>query len=752
MALLYHNSLFGSSIGGPSGAAQTLETGVWSASEESVLPNGVLFPAYTILTGLRLGITSSTVNPLLVSFLPVILFEGYREQVGDRAAFSSACLFMFSFPFYVLYPSAGRVATPVFFLALEGLVLSDSHIDLLRKRILGVLFGMGLAVSHYGTAYVAMVAFGTAFVTYLLLGVIDKARIPLSRGTALKRLRSVNVRATVRELTPRLLSPWFVTFYVAFVVEWYFYTSGGDKFAILPRKVLSVVNRFFEASASGTAGSAVSKEYGSTSVAISRQFYILIGALMGIGLAATMVARVFRKDTVDVDDEFLALAVGFMSMLGASFFVVGFNVARIMMIVFTFTAVFVVYGLGSIVEAVLTTRRVLRRVVARDGRGAIGDLLGVDFERAFGGLRTELTAVSVVLCVFLLLNAGFVTVFFTHDYAPSNIVTQDTLEKSEQVQVQLKARGCVNCDIESHVWLFSHRNRSSHAYGDFMAWAQVDFYRGSIAGRLSYYPKKVTYRSMWAATNGTDTKSLLLVLDHNTDTGVMLIESKYYWKDMAYIEPVTNRSHRVYTTGETAIYRSTGRATKRAFDFERPVPTNVTNVTEYKRLAAGSEFDGDDGPFDDIGEASERIRDPGLGGPASDEIGGDGPAGGPGGYGAAGSDNRTDGNRTGEVGAGNATDGPGAGNATGVTAGDANGSGTDGNVSTAINSTETTTATADATTSADSDRRLPREDSDRRLPREDSATDFAEAFVASPTRRTPRADHPAPSLGRVSIS
>ncbi|WP_276300060.1 DUF2206 domain-containing protein [Halorussus lipolyticus] len=580
-ALLYHNSLFGAGIGGPSGAAHTLDTGVWKPSEASVLPNGVLFPTYAMLTGLKLGAATSTVNPLLVVFLPVILFEGYREQVGDRAAFASVSLFMFSFPFYVLYSIAGRVATPVFFLALEGLVLSDGDIDLFRKRVLAIVFGMGLAVSHYGTAYVAMVAFGTAFVVYLLLGVIDRVRIPLSRGSFSARVRDVDLNALVDDLTPRLLSPSFVAFYVVFVIEWYFYTTGGEKFAVLPRKIIGVVNRFFEASASGTAGSAVSKQYGSTSVAISRQLYILIGALMGIGLATTMFARVFRKDSVDVDDEFLALAVGFMSMLGASFFVVGFNVARIMMIVFTFTAVFAVYGLGTMVEAGLTTRRILGRVADRDPRGAVRKALALDFDRAFGGFRTELSLLSVILCAFLLLNSGVATVLVTHDYAPSNVITQQQLEDSEEVQVQLKAKGCVDCNIQSHAWLFSHRNRSEHAYGDFKAWAQVDFYRGPLVGQLSYYPKKTVYRSMWYATNGTASRSLVLVLDHNTDTGVMLVDSMYYWKSLQYLDPVTDRSHVVYTTGETYIYRSTDRATEEAFGFQRPDPTNVTNLTEF---------------------------------------------------------------------------------------------------------------------------------------------------------------------------
>jgi uncharacterized membrane protein len=344
-ALLYHNSLFGPSIGGPTGSGVTLDLGVWHPSTESLLPNGVLFPTYVLLTDLRLGLEVSTLNPLLVSFMPVILFESYRQQVNDRASFASVCLFMFSFPFYVQYPSAGRVATPVFFLALEGLIMCDEDVGQVQRHVMGILFGMGLAVSHYGTAYVAMVAFVTALVTYVALKAIDAVRD--SEGRLLSADRWSRIRAEVESYRPTLLSGSFVTFYVVFVLEWYFYTSGGEKFAILPRKVLGVVNRFFEASASGTAASTVSKDYGSASVAMSRRLYILIGALMGIGIAATFLARLVRRDDVEIDDEFLALGAGLMSMLGASFFVVGFNVARIMMIVFTFTGVYVVLGAGT---------------------------------------------------------------------------------------------------------------------------------------------------------------------------------------------------------------------------------------------------------------------------------------------------------------------------------------------------------------------------------------------------------------------
>jgi septum site-determining protein MinD len=587
-ALLYHNSLFGPSIGGPSGSAATLESGVWEPSDESVLPNGVLFPTYVLLTGMPLGIEVSTLNPLLVSFLPVILFEGYREQVGDRAGFASACLFMFSFPFYVLYPSAGRVATPVFFLALVGLVVSDPDVSRLRKRLLAMVFGMGLAVSHYGTAYVGMVAFAVALVTYAAFDVIDTLRSPVLNREWRAMLDFDAIASSVRERRPDFLSLPLVLFYGVFVVEWYFYTSGGNKFAILPRKILSVVNRFFEASATGTAAGAVSKDYGSASIAMSRRLYIVVGALMGAGIAATALARIVREDGVDVDDEFLALGVGFMSMLGTSFFVVGFNVARIMMIVFTFTAIYIVPGAGSIVEGVLMVRRAVERALESDYRGSVRRLVTVNFDRALKTARVETSAVSVLLCVFLLLNSGVVTVFVTHDYAPSNIVTQQQLEKSEEVQVQLKAKGCVKCDIASHVWLFNHRNRSNYAYGDFMAWAQVDFYRGPIAAELSYFPKKTTYRDTWDATNGTEGQALILLLDHNTDTGVMLIESKYYWKNLTYLSPVLSPSHRVYSTGETVIYRSSDRATEEYLDFERPVPTNVTNASTMRALANGT--------------------------------------------------------------------------------------------------------------------------------------------------------------------
>lgn len=532
LALLYHGQ-FGAG-GAHQDAVFTVNEGRWLIeSGGPVLPNAILYPVYAIMNDLPLGLQYGGVNPFLVSFIPLVLFESFRRYLDDDWSFLGACLFMFSFPFYTLYPSGGRVATPVLFLALLGLVLSDAGLSSVQKVSLSVAFGVGVGVSHYGTAYLVVFGLLASAVFVRLLMLHDRLRFGEYEGY-LGGVRTDGAGGTIGTRVLSLLRAPYVLFLSAFVLAWYLLTDGARKFEPLPRKIVAQIDGVLYGRFTGDATEVATKSYGgSQSVAISRTLYFVVGGLIVLGILITVLLRLWRQDRL-FDDEYLALGVGFLGVLGASFLPggSGFNTARVMMIAFAFTVPFVIVG----------TERPLA-MLAR-----VSDRVSVAHTR-----RAGTVLLSVFLCVFLLFNAGVMAELVLHDFAPSQEISSERLADSDDVQNRLRVTPCTACNIDTHVWVRSHSPPDSTIYGDNRAVGEIDFYRGTLADRLGEYPSKGRYTSLAEAKTGAEDGSYLLLLGHNTDTGTFLNDTRYRTEPLSSIDSTMERSSRVYHGGGTEV-------------------------------------------------------------------------------------------------------------------------------------------------------------------------------------------------------
>ena len=546
VALLYHAGIwpFG---GGHPGFVMTMEQGRWLPNavegRGSLLPNGVLFPVYAVVADLTVEAQWTLVNTFFVSLLPLAMYETFRTQIGTRRAFISTCIFVFAYPFYTLYPGAGRAATPVLFLAMLGVAFTDESISERLTALLTLVFGASLVVSHYGTAYVVMFALLMGAIGYLLITVVDSVAERFHGGdhalaTALDESPlSVPERAQVR-----LFRVPFLTFYTTIALGWYLYTAKGVKYQQLPTKVADAIYGVMYQEASGSAANVVSKEYGSQIVATTRLFYIFLGAMMALGFLYVAYQRFVKRER-PVSDQFFALAGGHFMILGGSALPsgTGFAVARVMMIVFTFALPFALFGVDGIRETFST-------VTER-----------VSVPNPFS--ETIVTSLfTLVVCVFLLMNSGVVAEAVQQDYAPSTKVSGERLANSDNPYERARATQCRECDINTHIWVYSHANRSSEVYGDEYVESQTDFYASDISGQINFTPGPNYYSSVWSARNGTDQSSLIVLLPRNTDTGGVY-EGKYLWHHMDGLRSVYSNSSLVYRSTETRIYYTQGNET-----------------------------------------------------------------------------------------------------------------------------------------------------------------------------------------------
>lgn len=526
LALLYHGILPVPEEQIPSWQAVFMDQmGRWVPSlgrnigGEGVLATSALTPIYATVTGLSLSVVVTVIYPFIMAFLPIVLLEAYRRQVPSTIAFLATCLLMFSYPFYTLFPNAGRTPIAVLFLSLIVLTMVDDNLTLFHKSVLGMGFALGLIVSHYGTSYMMLFA---------LIG----ATTLISAGSVLNSRR--NSETILRSNT--LNRGPFVAFYLVLNLGWYIYTGGAKKFRLLVKNIIDQFLGLLFGRYTGTSANVIGKTYGSVSISLAKYLYIAFGILMGIGVVVRYLGRVRHGITI-VSDEYLALAFAFVIMLGMSFFpgASGFGAARVMMIVFTVAAPFAFLGAKELVSMASLAGEDRKYTTPQNARGVL----------------------AVVLAVFLLLNSGVVAELVTGGYGPSHVVNQPRLENSENPLLRLQVEGCVECDIETRVWVLSHRDPDDRIYADNKA--ALEYSRAAVTARTGRLYSNPYYERLPEIRNGTAPGSYVMLLTHNHDASVVLAVWLYGdWIPLEELSSSLTKQDRIYSSGNTTIHRTPG--------------------------------------------------------------------------------------------------------------------------------------------------------------------------------------------------
>jgi len=537
VSLLYHGRIFGFFTITQPLPNVVMEVGRWVPNYEtgvgSLLANGVLYPVYAIFTGLPMAAEWNLVNPFIVAMLPVVLFEAYRRYISATGAFLSTCIFMFSYSYYVLYPTGGRAATPVIFLGLLALATSDTDLPAKTQHLVLLLFGAGVAVTHYGTAYVVMFALLVSGLAFAVLTLLVRLNLPkwlagnLSSGSA-KRALSRAADRTPQFERPAVLRGPYIAFYSSLALAWYLYTGLGGKFSTLPRKVVDGITGVFYGQTSGSTVTSFQQDYSAISITVAKYFYVVFGLLMSLGIAIAVFKLVVDRDEI-VSTGQLALGIGFLSMFAGSALPSGeaFAVARVMMIIFTFSVPFAVVGLESLASGVAELLSSLE----------VGHVT-----------TTARIGLGLFIALFFLLNSGFVAETVTDGYAPSNAASEQRLAESEIPPLRLRVRDCVRCDVQTHIWAGNNVPQSETMYGDVLMGNQLDYYAGTISDQAN---QERRYQSVNSSMTDLKSGDYIGLLAHNRDLQGFSIGYKFnfYETDLG---PYTD-GNVLYTNGYAVV-------------------------------------------------------------------------------------------------------------------------------------------------------------------------------------------------------
>ncbi len=523
-------------------ALSVLNAGFWNpefsggySNKYAMLRIVMLHPIYKLTTGLNLFWVFRLLHPIVFSLMPVALYRAYRNEVGDTTALLSAFLYMSLFSFFIVLSRNTRTAAAILFLALILLLMTDRTLKSGPSKLLGLMFGLSIIVSHYGVSYILMFAFIGAFVTYQVLNlIVHRGKVPTGS------IASNNV----------ISSTIFISFYVVALIAWYLYVApGGSSFSTLVNFFQEFTTRLTEqylsssdtvSAASQTSASAriVTQNWQSVTLLVLKLYNVFIGGLIGLGIAFVALLTVLRRREV-VTTEYLAYAGTFLAVFGVTFLPVErFNTARTYAVCLVFFAPFLTLG---VVEVTKTVHRIVGRVSQTRLVQA-----------------AHMLAAAIVV-VYFLLNVGVVSSMVTHEYSPNALIEKEriTTEGNHPEQAYYYKLNPPRGHIEGSQWLLTNAESGAEVHSS------------DWPGNLRGAPGQPEYRAAFSNTsnvrvlglgpNRTVNRSAYVFLGAMAYEGNTVSHTPdhfyriFYSKDEVKHQWV-NKS-RVYVNGATAVYR-----------------------------------------------------------------------------------------------------------------------------------------------------------------------------------------------------
>ena len=214
ISLLYHSSLisnyivsFGSDVTTELGVFKSTQNNSYWGSAEfvprfgSMLSITILPTLYSNLLNIDPTWTFKVLFPLIFSFVPLGLYQIWRNYIGEKYAFIAAFLFMAEQTFYFEMVALNRQMIAELFFILLLLVVLNKRIKPNTRMACFMIFAFGLVTSHYGLSEIFLFFISLTFIFSFL------------------------VKRPSRNITASMIAFFFVLMFA-----WYIYTSGSAVF------------------------------------------------------------------------------------------------------------------------------------------------------------------------------------------------------------------------------------------------------------------------------------------------------------------------------------------------------------------------------------------------------------------------------------------------------------------------------------------------------------------------------------------
>lgn len=456
-----------------------------------------------------------SIYPFVFSLVPVALFVIYLKQFGKTASILSVLFFVSgSLVFYGFEPlSLNRQIVGMLFLVLSILVILDSTMPFGKRRLLFIVFGAALIISHYSLALIYL---------FLVLFLYLRSRIKKFDGNILDF---------------RLVSLLFILTFVwySFTVSIAFSIAQALKGIIAGfisdfGNITSRVGPYLSGSHPALSSGVIFAGYTNWS------FLILPNVLVVIGMIG-LITGFFVKSTkwfIDPKYRDICLLSCFILLLCIVVpnFATNFNITRFYAITMLFLSPCIVMGGELIADAVkaLWTRVASRNFVVNTKR--------VNVKRI-----TKIFLYIVILGYFFS-QSGFVNIVsgavplsYSLDYTRANS-SQD-----QAVQIDFSFAYIPQQNVLSANWLLSHKSESVSVFADYVSETNVLVSYGLIPSKLLFYLTNTTV---------PQPGSFIYLGSLNIKDGVITTPTGFF--NTSELSPILDNNNLIYSNGNSAIW------------------------------------------------------------------------------------------------------------------------------------------------------------------------------------------------------
>lgn len=536
IALLYHRSLISMYLWGWDIQLEyylcnlVKMNGIWDSTipitYNAMLSIVMVAPIYSNILSMDIAWVFKIIYPLVFSLVPLGLYRVFQKQTNDRIAFLSCFFFVSLFTFYGEMLALARQQIAELFLVLLILSMIDKNMDKIKRSFLFIVFGISLAVSHYGLSYIFMFCLISAWLI-LVLGE-NQAMQKLMSNFHSKFSRKIEKPAgnPVPSKVDRTISSTFVLLFVVFTLTWYMYVSASSAFDVIVRigdHIASSIFTDFLNPEAAEGWDIILGETVSPLHSVTKYLHLLSQFFIAVGILTLL----FKRSEMKFEREYNAFSlVNFVICFGGiavPYFASSLNTTRLYHVTLIFLAPFCVIG-G------ITVFKALSRIVKAPWTN----------ERA----RSSLKVLSVFFTIFLLFNSGFVYEV-AKDHPGSISLSQESIKEYGDAEGKnaFYAAYYLDGDIAGVKWISKNRDNKSKVYADYTRKRLVF----TSYGMMPDEP---------VLTNTTKVKegSYIFLGYPNVRYGLMYgLPVPSYW-NITDILPLLDGGSEIYNNGDAKIY------------------------------------------------------------------------------------------------------------------------------------------------------------------------------------------------------
>jgi uncharacterized membrane protein len=423
---------------------------VLTLNYNSMLSITLLPAVYSVLMHAQGEIVFKILYPLIFVFVPLTLYRICEKQFGKMTGLFSALFFVFtSTAFYgpeIL--SLNRQIIGELFLVLSIFILINKTIPPSKRRLLLIIFGASLAVSHYALAYFYL--FIVAFIF-----IISKVK-PKFNDTFNSRL---------------VLTLFAITF------AWYTVGSNAP-LTSLANTVKGTITEFTMGLAPNQAGSTIAL-FGLPQIfTISTWINLLLSGIVNLLLVLGIIFIFLRPKRTGIFLEYTPLILISTIVLAASFIAPSIaailNFTRFYGIVLLFLSCCLVFGGQALLSVTEPIGKIIRK-----------NLKICNITKRKNNVYLMHLLIAIILAAYFLSQSGFVnrvTQSSIHFYS----IDYDKMIASDQAQIKVNLYSNLipYQDIFSASWLSNYKAETKEVYSDWISGNHVLLSYGLIPNKL----------------------------------------------------------------------------------------------------------------------------------------------------------------------------------------------------------------------------------------------------------------------------